>query len=126
MIWHYLHSRMLPVFIPKLTTIFNRKDEEWDVDIYIDSNQTEAYERSLAQVFLKNDPHFLSLNTRYLAQNGNNLARSNSSEFSINEYFLNILRFRPLLLKFYQGCFRIVCFILKLPYKKAVKSQNDN
>ena len=125
-VWNYLHSRTLPVFIPKLTTIFNREDEKWNVDIYIDSTQTEAYERCLAQAFLKNDPNFLSLSKHHFAQNRDNLAKSNSSEFSINEYFHNILRFRPLLLKVYQGCFRIACFILKLPHKKAMKDQNDN
>lgn len=122
--WQHLHSRSLPVFIPKLTTIFNRDDDEWNVDIYIDSTQTESHERSLTRSFLKNDPSLLSLN--YSPQNRDNFAKNNSSEFSINEYLNNVLRSRPLFLTIYQGCFRLACFILKLPHKKIEKDQANN
>lgn len=54
--WSYIQNRRLPCFVPKLTNIFIRGDEQWVVDSYMNNNtQTEDFECSLTYAFLKND-----------------------------------------------------------------------
>ena len=55
-VWHYLQTRKLPIFVPKLSTMFIRNDELWRVDSFLEGKQTEEFERSLAQAFLKSNP----------------------------------------------------------------------
>ena len=121
--WHYLQTRKLPHFVPKLSTMFIREDKLWKIDSYLERSQTEDFERSIALAFLKNDPYYLSLRRgssplvydTYL----------DHSQFSVNEYMHNVLRFRPLVLKMYRGCFKAMCLLLKIPYKEVLQKQND-
>lgn len=119
-LYHYLHRGSLPVFMPKLTTVFYREDEDWEINIYIDSKQTAEFECSLARAFYKNNPSYLSLSAAGVDGQGSTIG-FDSTRFSINEYLHNILRFRPLLLKMYRGCFRVLCFLLRVPYKELLK-----
>ena len=122
-IWNYLQMHELPLFVPKLTTVFVRSDDQWKVDTYIDGKQTEEFERSLALSFFKNDPYYLSIGggTGSVEKSGKSGGAEKSERFSLNEYIHDILRFRPLLLKMYISCFRILCFFFGLPYKKPEK-----
>lgn len=119
-VYSYLQKNRLPAFVPKMTTVFIREDEDWAVDIYLDGRQTADFEAALARAFLKNNPVYLSL-----AQESGECRTGlgmDSTQFSMNEYCLNILRFRPFLLKIYKGCFRVLCFLFKVPYKPPAKS----
>jgi len=121
-VYSCLQKNSLPVFVPKMTTVFLREDEDWAVDIYLDSRQTAEFEAALARAFFKNDSVYLSL----VQESGDcrTAWRMDSTQFSINEYCLNILRFRPYLLKIYKGCFRTLCFLLKIPYKELLKKSD--
>ncbi len=121
-LYFYLEKSRLPAFTPKMTTVFIREDEDWAVDIYLDSRQTAEFEAGLAGAFFKNDPLYLALAQGSGSFYGDRVGLGmESTQFSINEYCLNILRFRPLLLKIYKGGFRALCFLLKVPYKAPVK-----
>ncbi len=60
-LWHYLNTYCLPVFIPKLSVMVQKDGVHWQVDSYGKKNHTEAYEASLAYAFFKNNPKYLSL-----------------------------------------------------------------
>jgi hypothetical protein len=119
-VWSYLQNQKLPDFVPKLTTMFQRDDEFWHVDAYIDSRQTESFERSLGQSFLKYDPNYASL--RELQSIGGFGNRFHYRPFSLNGYFQNLLGERPLFLKIYSIFFRVGRFLLGLPREKESSS----
>ncbi len=110
--WYYVHTHKLPFFVPKLTTQFCREDEKWQVDSYINSMQTEDFERSLVYAVFKNNPYFLSAwQMNQVA--GLNISKNISSRFSANLYLQNVLASRPILLKIYKKVFRAVCFFFR-------------
>ena len=119
-VWYYIQRHKLPFFVPKLTTIFIRNDRRWDLDVYLEGKQTKDFERSLAHAFLKNDPDYLSV-----SRLGNVANSGNSALFSVNDYMLNILQFRPLLLRAYRFFFRVTCFILGLSYEGSTSERQN-
>jgi hypothetical protein len=116
-VWNYLQNQKLPVFVPKLTTMFHRDDDFWHVDAYIDGRQPESFERSLGQSFIKYDPTYASIREFRNVIGFEN--RLHYRPFSVYGYFHNLLGNRPLFLKMFRFFFRVGRFLLGLPREKG-------
>jgi hypothetical protein len=120
-VWNYLQKRSLPIFVPKLTTIFQRNDEFWHVDAYADSQQTESFERALGQSFIKYDPNYASIR-----EFCNDWGLKNPLQYrhpSVSGYVHNLLRYRPRFRKILLYFFSLGRSLLGLPHGKEFSDE---
>jgi hypothetical protein len=96
-VWYYIKTKKLPVFISKLTVAFQRDDALWNLDAYIDGQQSEEFERSLCHAFLKKDPFYLSICE--WAKTNNIKGTIDKRLRSIYTYFSSSLKNKPFFLK---------------------------
>ena len=105
--WHYTQEHHLPEFMPKLTTMFIRDDEKWELQPPKNSLQSIEYERALAFTFLKDSPLYYSVHELATLQQDSFLQYLNRS-------IEKSLAYRPFLLRIY----RTICAILKFNKKE--------